>query len=355
MLTTPAPAPMPEDDIAYYRELVSAWFAEDLTCLTWTNLQDFDIVMRAFGADPGSAESMNVEDAQIEQYGADIPGALPTLVAGTTGRWTLVVEPNGCEGTRPEVLRALAAHGLAVSVLLNGPRTDLLSYSEAGAPVVVHDLGVETRQEPAGLNAAHAVPVASTAGDEPLDRQAAALALAERITGERLTEEWLLDTNHVRLLVASPLADDIVPERYRDHPVLQDPEIRAIVSDPSPPMIRRIRYLLVRSVVQGCELRHPFVEEALEILSAGTDGSDALGRQIGVRQRVRALRDDLRRSPRAADALRLRAAEVVLHGLEDDLLESSRKVADHAFMGHFTDTQKAAVIILGNCLRHASP
>ncbi|MEV1204027.1 DUF6461 domain-containing protein [Microbispora rosea] len=47
------------------------------------------------------------------------------------------------------------------------------------------------------------MPVASTAGDEPLDRQAAALALAERITGERLTEEWLLDTNHVRLLVST--------------------------------------------------------------------------------------------------------------------------------------------------------
>ncbi|MFI7627936.1 hypothetical protein [Microbispora rosea] len=92
-----------------------------------------------------------------------------------------------------------------MSVLLNSPRTDLLSYSEAGAPVVVHDLSVETGQEPAGLNAAHAVPVASTAGAEPLDRQAAALALAlaERITGERLTEEWLLDTNHVRLLVST--------------------------------------------------------------------------------------------------------------------------------------------------------
>lgn len=62
---------------------------------------------------------MNVEDALVEQYNADIPSVLPLPVAGPLGGGTLVVEPNGCAGARAEVLRALAAHGRAVSVLLN--------------------------------------------------------------------------------------------------------------------------------------------------------------------------------------------------------------------------------------------
>ncbi|GAA2884021.1 hypothetical protein GCM10010517_47300 [Streptosporangium fragile] len=341
---------MLQNDFAHYGELVSAWFAEGSTCLTWSDLPDFGAVVRAFGADPDSGEAMNVEDAQIEQYDADIPGVLPVLVAGEVGRWTLVVEPNGAEGTRPEVLRVLAAEGRAVSVLLNGPNADLLSYAAAGAPVIAHNLGAESGEDLAALPIADAASIMVAAGDnDRLARQAAALVLAERITGERLTEEWLLDTSHIRLLVASPLSDDIVPEQYRDHPILQDPEISAIVRDPSLTAIPRIRYLLVRSVVQGSELGHPSVEEALAVLS--NEDADTAGQRIRARRHIWALRDDLRCSSRPQDALRLRAAEVVLHGLESDLVDSSRKVAEHAYMGHLTDAQKATVVILGNCLR----
>lgn len=341
---------MLQDDFAYYDALVSAWFAEDLTCLTWSDLPDFDAIARALGADPDSAEPMNVEDAHIEQYNADIPGVLSVLVIGAVGRWTLVVEPNGCEAARPEVLRALAASGQAVSVLLNGPGADLLSYAAAGAPIVVHDLSATSGEEPAALPVADAASIMAVAGDnDRLARQAAALVLAERVTGERLTEEWLLDTGHVRLLITSPLSDDIIPEQYRDHPVVRDPQISAIVSNLSSAAIPRIRHLLVQSVVQGSDLNHPSVEEALAVLSG--DRPDIVDLRIQARRRVRALCDDLRRDSRPQGALHLRAAEVVLHGLGDDLADSSRKVAEYAYMGHLTDTQKATVVILGNCLR----
>ncbi|MET8870209.1 DUF6461 domain-containing protein [Nonomuraea sp. NPDC004580] len=75
---------------------------------------------------------MSFADAQLEQYNADIPGLLPSLVAGTMGDWTLVVEPNGCQGARPEVLKALSARGWTVNVLLDGGRYDRLSYAAAG-------------------------------------------------------------------------------------------------------------------------------------------------------------------------------------------------------------------------------
>ncbi len=50
---------------------------------------------------------------------------------------------------------------------------------------------------------------------------------------------------------------------------------------------------------------------------------------------------------RPADALRSCAAEVVLHGLEGAIVDSSLKVAEHASMGRFADAEKAAVVTLG--------
>ncbi|NRQ31828.1 hypothetical protein HII36_08240 [Nonomuraea sp. NN258] len=220
---------MRPEDFVYYQELVSAWFA-DPTCLTWSAPTDLDDVARAFGADPAAGERMNVEDAQIEQYNADIPGILPTLVAGTCGGWALVVEPNGCEGARPEVLRALSVRGRAVSVLLGGGRGDLLSYAAGGEVVAVRTTAVPFTGPgllPGDADAIiDAVPAEPAEVEDPVTSRAAVLLAAERITGVRLTEAWLLDDGLTRLLVADPLPDDLVPERHHDHHVLADPELR---------------------------------------------------------------------------------------------------------------------------------
>jgi hypothetical protein len=129
-----------EDDFDHYKELVSVWFS-DPTCLTWSEPTRLDDVAHAFGADLAAAEHMSLEDVQVEQYNADIPGVLPILVAGTIGHWTLVVEPNGCEGTNSEVLRALSARGRAVSVLLDSGQGDRLSYAAAGELIAVRTTG----------------------------------------------------------------------------------------------------------------------------------------------------------------------------------------------------------------------
>lgn len=90
-----------EDFDRRYKALVSVWFS-DPTCLACSEPTGLDEAARAFGADLAAAEHMSVEDFQVEQHNVDIPGMLPILVARTIGNWTLVVEPNGCEGARPE-------------------------------------------------------------------------------------------------------------------------------------------------------------------------------------------------------------------------------------------------------------
>jgi|GEM_PF-3857287 len=338
---------MREDAFTHYESLVSAWFS-DPTCLTWCEASGLEDVARAFGADLAAAESLSFEDAQIEQYNADIPGILPSLVAGTIGAWTLVVEPNGCEGARPEVLKALSARGRAVNVLLNGGQYDRLGYAAAGRL-----LAVRLTSSPAGPGRlpgdADAV-IDSVGTDDVVGLQAASLLAAEHITGARLTEEWLLDSGLTRLLVENPLPDDIVPDRLRDHRVLNRPEVQAILDDLSPDKVAPIRYLMTEAVVQGSQLLHPTVDEALEFLR----GDDDTTRRREVRRRVTLLRDDVSREPGPDWTPRRAAVKVLLDALGDDLTESADAVAGHAYMGHLTDDQKTIVVIMKRCLHQIS-
>lgn len=338
---------MREDDFIHYEALVSAWFS-DPTCLTWCEASGLDDVARAFGADLAAAEPLSFEDAQLEQYNADIPGLLSSLVAGMIGDWTLVVEPNGCEGARPEVLKALSARGRAVNVLLDRGRYDRLSYAAGGRLLAVRLTSAPTG--PGRLPGDADAVIDAVGTDDVIGLQAATLLAAEHITGARLTEEWLLDGGLTRLLVENPLPDDIVPDQLRDHRVLNRPEVRAILDDLSPRKVAPIRYLMTEAVVQGSQLSHPAVDEALEFLR----GDDDAIRRREVRRQVALLRDDVEREPGPDWTLRRAAVKVLLDALGDDLTKSADAVAGHAYMGHLTDDQKAVVVIMKRCLQRIS-
>ncbi|MET8867645.1 DUF6461 domain-containing protein [Nonomuraea sp. NPDC004580] len=335
---------MREDDFTHYEGLVSAWFS-DPTCLTWCEASGLEDVARAFGADLAAAESLSFEDAQLEQYNADIPGLLPILVAGTIGDWMLVVEPNGCEGARPEVLKALSVRGRVVNVLLDGGRYDRLNYAAAGWLPAVRLTSSPSRSGRLPGDADAAIDAVGT--DDVIGLQAATLLEAEHITGARLTEEWLLGGGLTRLLVEIPLPEDIVPDQLRDHRVLNRPDVRAILDGLSPGNAAPIRYLMTEAVVQGSQLSHPAVDEALEFLR----GDDDATWRREVRRQVALLRDEVSREPGPDWTPRRAAVKVLLDALGDDLTESADAVAGRAYMGHLTDDQKAVVVIMKRCLQ----
>ncbi|GAA3150517.1 DUF6461 domain-containing protein [Nonomuraea salmonea] len=341
---------MREDDFAHYEGLVSEWFSfSDPTCLTWCEVSGLDDVARAFGADLAAAESMSFEDAQLEQYNADIPGLLPILVAGTIGDWMLVVEPNGCQGARPEVLKALSARGRVVNVLLDGGRYDRLSYAAAGRLLAVRLTSSPSGSGrlPGDADAVIDAVIDAVGTDDVIGLQVATLLAAEHITGARLTEEWLLDGGLTRLLVETPLPADIVPDQLRDHRVLDRPDVRAILDDLSPGKVASIRYLMTEAVVQGSQLSHPAVDEALEFLR----GDDDATRRWEVRRQVALLREEVSREPGPDWTPRRAAVKVLLDALGDDLAASADAVAGRAYMGHLTDDQKAVIVIMKRCLQ----
>ncbi|WP_433515307.1 hypothetical protein ACQP2T_06620 [Nonomuraea sp. CA-143628] len=105
-------------------------------------------------------------------------------------------------------------------------------------------------------------------------------------------------------------------------------------------------------MVKGSQLRHPTAEEALEVLRGDKDAA----RRRELRRHVASLRDDLVRDAAPEQALRLRAVSVLLDALGDDLAESARAVADHAYMGHLTDEQKAVIVLKsGKSLSRSGP
>ncbi|MEU4515120.1 hypothetical protein AB0G05_36950 [Nonomuraea wenchangensis] len=107
---------------------------------------------------------------------------------------------------------------------------------------------------------------------------------------------------------------------------------------------------MTEAVVQGSQLSHPTVDEALEFLR----GDDDTTRRREVRRQVASLRDDVSREPGPDWTPRRAAVKVLLDALGDDLTKSADAVAGHAYMGHLTDDQKTIVVIMKRCLHRIS-
>ena len=81
----------------------------DGACVTLVAPADAGRVMWGFGANPSGARQVNL--AGIGMPSADEP----MMAIKELGSWLLVVEVNGWQGSRPEVLRRICAGGRAVS------------------------------------------------------------------------------------------------------------------------------------------------------------------------------------------------------------------------------------------------
>lgn len=176
-------------------------------------------VLRAIGAEPQGTctgvdalieQHMDQRDATDYRDDSFIAGAF--TVPGTDGNWTLVLQFDGGVGMRPRFLEALSADGRAVAHSTNGGAPiDLFHWYEAGELRT----SFEWPTGRYGSTPDDLVPVMREIGfdlteDEDgsgpsTDTKAAVLALAERLTGVRLTEELLKDAEyHLGLVPEEP-------------------------------------------------------------------------------------------------------------------------------------------------------
>lgn len=164
-----------------------SWFRSsplrDGACITLVGPPDAEGVVRGFGGDLSAARPMSL--AALGWPGVDEP----TIAVREVGEWLLVVEVNGWQGSRPEVLRRVSAGGRVVSVYWNIEATTRFSYAVSGRLLTAFDAMAPDRRfgaDPDGLEAARAGLPWATGDWVPL-----LLALAARVTGVRLRPEWL--------------------------------------------------------------------------------------------------------------------------------------------------------------------
>ncbi|GAA2634024.1 DUF6461 domain-containing protein [Paractinoplanes durhamensis] len=250
---------MSDSPVPYYTALLDAhpWMREAL-CLTWAcGLGEGDLI-RGFGGDPAAAEPMTI--AVFEQLtrseGLDV-----VKVGPAGGEWLLAMEGYGFQGSRREVLRSLSRRGQAVNVYWNINAYNHFSYAQDGRTVTVFDMsgaGDRYGTDPAALdNLMTGLPFHREG-----DHQAAGLALAERITGCRLTLDLLAAT--LPSAVFTPVPQDLVPEDLIDHPALADPFLQDLLAEPTRAALPAIGHRMAAIVAEDAGIGdYPEVQEVL--------------------------------------------------------------------------------------------
>jgi hypothetical protein len=170
----------------------------DGACVTLVAPADAGGVVRGFGGDLGGARRASL--AEIGMPSVDEPG----VAVRDLGSWLLVVEVNGWQGSRPEVLRRISAGGRAVSAYWNVNLTTRFSYAVDGRVLTAFEVMSPDRRhgaDPDCLEEARAGLPWETGEWVPL-----MLALASRVTGLRVEPGWF--NGDFAVMPVTPVDDD---------------------------------------------------------------------------------------------------------------------------------------------------
>jgi Family of unknown function (DUF6461) len=265
-----------------------AWFNDhwlrEAFCITLIRGLDQAEVLRRIGGERSRPRSLTVAEAgeRSNSFRAGYPQLV--LVARADG-WSVAVEDNGWEGSRPEVLRALSGGTQAVSVYRNVNALGYFSYAVDGGLLARFELLFPQRrwggQPDLLLPRMRAVGLDPDASEPPYGEvDTAALALAERITGVRLDPSML--EGPLAAAEIAPLLDDPPASFFLGE---QDTALTRAIDQAAPGVPRRAAATAARQAVELARLGHdPVVTEALAAAAAGQarqiDDHSPLGRRI---------------------------------------------------------------------------
>jgi hypothetical protein len=250
-----------------------AWFNDhwlrEAFCITLVRGLDEAEVLRRFGGEHSPPRRLT--EAEVGKLSEPLPSRyLQLVLVAMADGWSVAVEDNGFEGSRPEVLRALSRGSQAVSVYRNVNALGYFSDAVDGALLVQFELLFPQRRW--GSQPDLLLPQMRAVGLDPDwheppygELDTAALALAERVTGVRL-DPGILDGP---LLVAgiAPLLDDPPASYSLDG---EDVELAAAIDQAAPGVWRQAAATAARQAVQLAQLdQDPVVVEALVAAEAG--------------------------------------------------------------------------------------
>jgi Family of unknown function (DUF6461) len=304
-------------------------------CLTFVRGLTESEVLRRFGADPATIQQIaGLAEAEGEPLEASV-------AAGQVDGWAFVLEDNGFQGTRPEVLRAVSAGTEALSVFTNVNGNTKFNHAVDGEVRTAFDPCSPARRwgsEPDAL-----VELMRTVGlsdEERLDDGlGAALRLADRITGVHLTAERLDEPVLLGRLV--PLLSD--PPQAPSWMLREDRELIEAIDNTDMAVLRRVVVGEARRQANDAGIGdQPAVAQALAAVERGDTCVVSDDSELGL-----ALRDWQVQSDAAGTSLALPTQR---HRMTDAqrqqaFLRHSAGLAVHAAL--FPDTRRAAYQVLG--------
>ncbi|MER6172441.1 DUF6461 domain-containing protein [Streptosporangium sp. NPDC001681] len=250
--------------LVHYRELVEEVLTVPL-CVTWIEiLPAADALVTVGQREDGMGKRTYAQTVQAA-YDA-LPVHAGAVMAGSRGRWTVLVEPNGFQGSRPGVLSQLSRQGRALSVFWNDNGDGQLAYAEHGHVLTMMDLF--DPEDPEDLPDALSAWTELAAEDDP---RSAGLALGEIVTGQRLDAEWLAAEHPSAILDAPPETTGApsVDQDKRDHLayLAADPRVADLIADPDPVRTREIAALVAETACELSGLDVPLVNRVLDALA----------------------------------------------------------------------------------------
>jgi hypothetical protein len=187
---------MPVNVVEEHYRNIAGYFSETL-CITWCQGLTLDEVAGVFGSGLDTGLRYNVAEAENAGFEAreEAGGVACSAIAGQLGPWVVVVEPEyGDTGSGHEILRELSAKdGRALNVY-SGINSHSLDYYRDTRPLTTLQF-LEWGEEPFHRQGdqPHLLDelIGNFSGERAADFRAFALAVAERLTGVRLTHDWL--------------------------------------------------------------------------------------------------------------------------------------------------------------------
>jgi Family of unknown function (DUF6461) len=257
-----------EATAADYAWVKDHWLREAF-CITLVRGLDAVQVLRRLGGERSQPRTLTVGEAG-ELSGSFHAGYPQIVLVARAGGWAVAVEDNGWEGSRPEVLRVLSRGSQAVSVYRNVNAMGYFSDAVDGEVLVHFELLFPRRRW--GSRPDLLLPQMRAVGLDPDWQEppygevdTAALALAERVTGQHLDPRMLegpLPTAEI-----APLLDDPPASFFLGR---EDTTLAAAVDQAAPDLLRRAAATAARHAVQLAQLdRDPVVVEALATAEAG--------------------------------------------------------------------------------------
>jgi len=239
---------------------------DEAFCLTFARGSSDSLVLTRFGVDP---ESLRTLDGLAEALDGPFD---PAVVAGElAGGWVFVLEDNGFEGSREEVLRAVSAGTEAVSVFTNVNGNARFCHAVDGVVRTQFDPCSASRRwgsDPdALLPLMHEVGMPCGQDDEWFAEGVdAALALAHRITGVPLSAARVAEPVLSGRLV--PLLFD--PPRGPSWMLREDHELMMAIESADRAMLRRVVAAEARRRAGDAGIAgHPLVAQALDEVERG--------------------------------------------------------------------------------------